>query len=89
MTFSVEGSPPVLVFPTPSGDGVTWFKDGQPVSSVTGPPTITFTYAEVAFSAVRREDSGSYRLTATNSDLEGARVIGTDSGTFSLNVLCE
>ena len=48
-----------------------------------------YNYPSVFIKSVQPSDSGSYTLTATNHLPDGVTVVGTDTGSFSLNVLCE
>ena len=70
-------------FPEPTN--VIWIKNGQP-SLRSG---LTTTYSNVTFDSVMRSDAGNYAVTATNFWLDDSnRVLGTGTGSFSLDVLC-
>ena len=71
-------------FPEPTD--FTWMRNGQP-SLRSG---LTTTYSNVTFDSIMRGDAGSYTVTATNFLLnDSTRPIGSDSGTFYLDVLCK
>ena len=79
-------SPPA--FPSPSPSEFMWSRDdGAELESV--PNTRVFNYSTIFIGSVLRSDAGTYTLTATNYQLDGVTLVGTDSGTFTLNVLCE
>ena len=48
-----------------------------------------YDYSSVFINSVQPSDSGSYTLTATNHLPDGVTVVGTDTGSFFLDVLCE
>ena len=48
-----------------------------------------YDYSSVFINSVQPSDSGSYTLTATNYLPGGVTLVGSDAGSFSLNVLCE
>ena len=71
-------------FPEPTD--FTWTRNGQP-SLRSG---LTTTYSNVTFDSVMRSDAGNYTVTATNFLLsDSSRPIGSDSGSFYLDVLCK
>ena len=71
-------------FPKPSL--FEWLKEGQPLRQ----NGITTTYSSVTFGSVMRSDSGNYTVSATNFVLDNAtQPVGSDSGSFSLDVLCK
>ena len=73
-----------LAFPEPTD--FTWMRNGQP-SLRSG---LTTTYSNVTFDSVMRSDAGNYTVTATNFLLNDfSRPIGSDSGSFYLDVLCK
>ena len=47
-------------FPEPTS--FRWYKDGQPLTQADCP----LTYSNVTFNTIRREDAGSYSVSATN-----------------------
>lgn len=69
-------------FPAPTS--FAWNKDGQPLTGH------ALTYSNVTFAAVTRQDAGNYAVSATNF-VSGSttKVVGTDTGGFSLDVICE
>lgn len=73
-------------YPTPTPSTYQWRRLGEGVMSDS---RVTYSYADVLFSSVQRTDSGPYTLTATNHRLDSGAVIGTDTGNFTLDVLCE
>ena len=71
-------------FPEPTV--LTWMRNGQ-ASLRSG---LTTTYSNVTFDSVMRSDAGNYTVTATNFLLnDSSRPIGSDSGSFYLDVLCK
>ena len=71
-------------FPEPTN--FTWMRNGQ-ASLRSG---LTTTYSNVTFDSVMRSDAGNYTVTATNFLLnDSSRPIGSDSGSFYLDVLCK
>ena len=70
-------------FPVPSS--FFWTKDGE--SLATGP---TLTYSTAIFVAIGRQDSGDYAVNATNFILDNpTQQIGSDAGSFTLDVICK
>lgn len=67
-------------FPQPS---FNWTKDGFLLS---GP---ALTYATVTFDNIRRVDAGIYNVSATNFVLNSMQLVGSDTGSFYLDVLCK
>lgn len=74
---------PPLAFPIPSLP--QWTKDGSLVNSDL---RVMYNYSKVLFHSLQRSDSGLYSLSATNHRSNGS-VIGSDTGSFTLEVLCE
>ena len=71
-------------FPEPSG--FEWLKDGRPLRQI----GLTTTYSSVIFSSVLRSDAGNYTVSVTNFLLDNAtQPVGSDMGSFSLDVLCK
>ena len=69
-------------FPAPTS--YTWNKDGRPLTGH------ELTYSNVTFATVRRQDAGNYSVSATSFVLGSTtEVVGTDTGGFTLDVLCE
>ena len=63
-----------------------WTRNGVVLS---GPPP-TLSYSTVTFPSVSRNDAGNYAVSATNFDLNNSTVpIGSDTGSFSLDVICK
>ena len=78
------GSRPAFPFPSE----FMWSRDdGAELESV--PNTRVFNYSTIFIGSVLRSDAGTYTLTATNYQLDGVTLVGNDSATFTLNVLCE
>ena len=76
-------------FPIPGPGQYQWTKNGQ---NVTSNDRITYNYPTVSFGNVRREDAGTYELYAANYKVlsDGTTIqIGNDTGSFTLDVLCE
>ena len=72
-------------FPEPTEPNFTWMRNGQPLRS-----GLTTTYSNVTFDSVARSDAGNYTVTATNFLLNDSTIqVGSDSGSFYLDVLCE
>ena len=71
-------------FPAPSN--FEWLRDGQSVRQI----GLTTTYSSVLFSSVLRSDAGNYTVSVTNFLLDNAtQPVGSDMGSFSLDVLCK
>ena len=80
----VDLSQDPTAFPMPTT--YTWTRNG---ASLSGPPP-TLTYSNVTFPSVSRNDAGNYAVSATNFDLNNNTVpIGSDMGSFSLDVICK
>ena len=70
-------------FPEPTD--FTWTRNGLTLRS-----GLTSTYSSVTFNSVVRSDAGNYTVTATNFLLnDSSRPIGSDPGSFYLDVLCK
>ena len=84
----VEDGSPITVnlsiglapFPQPS---FNWTKDGQLFIS----PSLS--YSSVTFESIRRVDDGIYNVSATNFVLNSTHQVGSDTGSFYLDVLCK
>ena len=77
-------SPPAFPFPRI----FQWQKNGAFVDANTS--MVTFGYPSVVFENVSRSDSGNYSLMATNYLLDNPdEMLGNDSGSFFLDVLCK
>ena len=75
--------PPAFPEPTMQGS-FTWNKDGQPLTG------LSQTYSNVTFPTVRRTDAGNYTVSAMNFVLGSTtKQIGSDSGSFYLDVICK
>ena len=72
-------------FPFPSD--VMWRRDGVELVNISD--TRLFGYPSIFIGSVLQSDAGPYTLTATNYQLDGVTLVGTNSGSFTLNVLCE
>ena len=73
------------VFPYPQEFG--WTVDESPANNNS---RVTFGYPSVTFQPYIREDAGVYTLTATNYRLDdNSVVVGTDTGSFTLDVQCK
>ena len=73
----------LAAFPEPTSQ---WNKDGQPLSG--SRPVLT--YDSVTFDNVMRSDAGNYTVVVTNYVLSSTtEQVGSDSGSFSLDVLCK
>ena len=83
ITINMEGAN-VAAFPFPS---FNWMFDNSPAMNSTA---VTFGFPTVTFQIVDSTFSGSYLLFATNYFLdEPTRVLGSSTGGFTLDVLCE
>ena len=76
------GSPQAYPFPSQ----VSWTEDGEEVEGASS--TRVFNYSSIFIGSVEPSDSGVYLLSATNYLLNGS-LLGTDSASLTLNVLCE
>ena len=83
LDISDPGSRPAFPFPS----DVTWRRDGVELVNVSD--TRVFGYPSIFIGSVLQSDAGPYTLTATNYQLDGVTLVGTGSGSFTLNVLCE
>ena len=73
-----------IAFPEPSS--FDWLKDGQPLRQ----SGLSITYYSVMFFSVMRSDAGSYTVSTTNFLLDNViQPVGSDSGSFYLDVLCK
>ena len=71
-------------FPEPTS--YIWTRNGIQLS---GPPPV-LSYSTITFPSISRSDAGSYVLSATNFVLRNDLVpIGSDTGSFSLDVICK
>ena len=77
---AVNLSKDLAPFPQPS---FNWTKDGRLLSS----PALT--YSSVTFDSIRRVDAGIYNVSAINFVLNSTDQVGSDTGSFYLDVLCE
>jgi hypothetical protein len=70
-------------FPEPTV--FSWMRGGEPFT------TRPRTYSSITFDTVTRDDTGTYTVTATNFAFGAppAVEVGSDTGSFSLNVLCK
>jgi hypothetical protein len=72
-------------FPEPSI--FNWSKDGRPLLSDN---IISLTYSNVTFLVVSKNISGNYTVSATNFLLDNtSQQLGSDIGSFHLDVLCK
>ena len=76
------GSPPAFPFPS-----FSWRKDGQPLSNATA--ARQYGYPSIFIGSVQPSDAGNYTLSAMNYALDGKTLVGSDAGSFTLNVLCK
>ena len=77
-------SPPAFPFPSL----VEWTRDGGEV--VSSSENRVFNYSSIFIGSVEPSDAGQYTLTATNYQLDdGGTLVGSDSASLTLNVLCE
>ena len=71
-------------FPEPSD--FEWLLDGQPLRG----NGITTSYSSVLFASVMRTDAGNYTVNATNFLLDNSsQPVGSDTGSFHLDVVCK
>ena len=72
--------------PFPEPRIFNWSKDGQPLSD-----DLNVTYSTITFPLVTRNNAGNYMVSATNFLLsnDSSQQLGSDAGTFYLDVLCE
>ena len=73
--------------PFPFPQQFRWTVNGSPANNNS---RLTFGYPSVTFQPFIRGDAGIYMLTATNYRLDDTSVVvGTDTGSFTLDVHCE
>ena len=78
----VDLSQEPVAFPIPSN--FTWTRNGATLSD----PALT--YSTVTFPSVSRSDAGNYVVSATNFVLDNDTAqVGSDMGSFSLDVICK
>ena len=82
LDISEPGSRPAFPFPS----DVTWRRDGVELVNISD--TRVFGYPSIFIGSVLQSDAGPYTLIATNYQPDGS-LVGTDTGSFTLNVLCE
>ena len=75
-------SPPAFPFPSQ----YMWTRQNNVVNSM---ENRVFNYSSIFIGSVEPSDAGTYTLTATNYELDGVTLLGTDSASITLNVLCE
>ena len=75
-------SPPAFPFPSQ----YMWTRQNDVVNSM---ENRVFNYSSIFIGSVEPSDTGTYTLTATNYELDGVTLFGTDSDSITLNVLCE
>ena len=68
-------------FPEPTS--FSWTRNGVKLSD----PTLTF--SRIFFPTVSRSSAGQYEVSATNFVLDGTQQIGSDTGSFVLDVICK
>ena len=82
-TVSLRQAPDAFPFP----QQFSWTVNGSPASNNS---RVTFGYPSVTFQQLERGDAGTYTLTATNYRLDNTSVVvGTDTGSFTLDVQCK
>lgn len=79
---NLEMEPKAFPFPT-----FWWTRNSVGVMNVSG--SVYFGYPAVIFSNVSRNDTGTYSIFAENSIIDGDEMIGNDTGSFILDVLCK
>ena len=72
-------------FPFPA---FNWTKNGSLID-VTTTGRISFGYPSASFSNISRHDAGTYLINAENFVVDTGEMIGYDTGSFTLNVLCK
>ena len=84
LDLSDPASPPAFPFPSQ----FMWSRqDGVELVNVTD--TRVFSYPSIDIGSVLSSDTGLYTLSATNYQLDGVTPVGSDTASFTLNVLCE
>ena len=84
LNVSVDLSQAPAAFPKPTS--YTWTKNGIQLSGA--PPLLT--YSTITFPLISRSDAGSYVVSAINFVLGNNSVlIGSDTGSFRLDVICK
>ena len=83
VTGNLEDNPAAFPYPRE----FQWTKDGSTVVNMTD--SIVYGYPSVIFNNVSRVDAGIYSLFARNFLVDGSDIIGSDTGNFTLDVLCE
>jgi hypothetical protein len=73
-----------VAFPLPSE--FEWLKDGRPLRQS---DIVTTTYSSVTFASIMRTDAGNYTVNTTNFLLDNVTPLGSDTGSFYLDVLCK
>ena len=72
-------SPPAFPFPSQ----YMWTRQNDSMENR------VFNYSSIFIGSVEPSDAGTYTLTATNYELDGVTLLGTDSASITLSVLCE
>ena len=72
--------------PFPEPTSYNWIRNNVQLSR----PSSMLTYSTITFPSVSRSDAGNYVVSATNFVLDNDMVqIGSDTGSFSLDVICK
>ena len=80
----VDLSQAPAAFPQPRN--FTWTRNTVMLNN----PTLSLTYSSIIFPSVRRSDAGRYVVSATNFVIDNDMVqIGSDIGSFTLDVICK
>ena len=82
LDLSEPGSPPAFPFPS-----FSWSRDGQSLSNATA--TRQYGYPSIFIGSVQPSDAGNYTLSAMNYASDETTPVGSDVGSFTLNVLCK
>ena len=84
LNVSVDLSQGSTAFPEPTT--YSWTRNGVELSG----PSPVLTYSTAIFPVISRNDAGSYAVSAANYALDNDSIsVGSDMGSFSLDVLCE
>ena len=82
MDLSLESA--FVAFPFPE---FQWTRNGM-AQAVNISDTVAYGYPSVTFLNVTRSDAGIHYLFAENFVAETGQIIGNETGSFSLNILC-
>ena len=73
--------PEAIAFPEPI---FNWTRNGIPLSD-----PFLLTYSQITFASVSRNNAGQYEVSAINFILNSTEQLGSDTGSFNLDVICK